>query len=250
MAPLLGWSAEDLEAELDDYRHAVGVPSAGADNTASLMSRMRPQVVAHRGASYDNAEHTLARVHQGPRARRRRTRVRCPADRRWPPGVRPRPRPAAHREPPGCGVRDGARDPPASSTSQPGGARRRVSSTRPPTVTRSSTACSRCRRLFETVAAYDRPVELAVETKHPTRYAGLVERRLVDLLQEFGWQQEGSPVRVMSFSYLALQRVRRLAPGLRQGDAVRARAPLAAAAAAGRGRLDRRPLDRHAAQAP
>jgi glycerophosphoryl diester phosphodiesterase len=72
------------------------------------------------------------------------------------------------------------------------------------------------RRLFETVAACDRPVELAVETKHPTRYAGLVERRLVDLLQEFGWHQDGSPVRVMSFSYLALQRVQRLAPELRK----------------------------------
>ena len=33
MAPLLGWNAEELRAELDDYRHAVGVPSARADNT-------------------------------------------------------------------------------------------------------------------------------------------------------------------------------------------------------------------------
>ncbi len=36
------------------------------------------------------------------------------------------------------------------------------------------------RRLLETVADYPRRVELAIETKHPTRYAGLVERRLVE----------------------------------------------------------------------
>ena len=29
---------------------------------------------------------------------------------------------------------------------------------------------------------WGRPVQLAIETKHPTRYAGLVERRLVELL--------------------------------------------------------------------
>jgi glycerophosphoryl diester phosphodiesterase len=71
------------------------------------------------------------------------------------------------------------------------------------------------RRLMETVAHYGRPVELAIETKHPTRYAGLVERRLVDLLDEFGWAGKDSPVRVMSFSWIALRRVRRLAPDLR-----------------------------------
>ena len=36
------------------------------------------------------------------------------------------------------------------------------------------------RRLLEAVAEPDRRVEVAIETKHPTRYAGLVERRLVD----------------------------------------------------------------------
>lgn len=70
------------------------------------------------------------------------------------------------------------------------------------------------RRLLETVADYDRPVTLAIETKHPTRYAGLVEQRLVELLDEFGWTGSEAPVRVMSFSWLALRRVRRLAPDL------------------------------------
>ena len=70
------------------------------------------------------------------------------------------------------------------------------------------------RRLLETVADYPRRVDLAIETKHPTRYAGLVEKRLVELLDEFGWLGGDSPARVMSFSWLALKRVERLAPGL------------------------------------
>src|SRR5262249_2993269 len=45
-----------------------------------------------------------------------------------------------------------------------------------------------------------RPVEVAIETKHPTRYAGLVERRLVDVLDRFGWAHprlgDSVPVRV------------------------------------------------------
>jgi glycerophosphoryl diester phosphodiesterase len=70
------------------------------------------------------------------------------------------------------------------------------------------------RRLCEVVRDYDRPVDLAIETKHPTRFAGLVERRLVSLLDEFGWAGPGSPARVMSFSTTALGRVQRLAPAL------------------------------------
>jgi glycerophosphoryl diester phosphodiesterase len=70
------------------------------------------------------------------------------------------------------------------------------------------------RKLMEVVADYDRPVRLAVETKHPTRYVGLVERRLVELLHRFGWERPGGRVRVMSFSFNALSRVKKLAPGL------------------------------------
>jgi glycerophosphoryl diester phosphodiesterase len=70
------------------------------------------------------------------------------------------------------------------------------------------------RRLLETVRDYDRPVDLAIETKHPTRYAGLVERSLVQLLDEFGWAGRDSPARVMSFSRRALTRVKKLAPEL------------------------------------
>jgi glycerophosphoryl diester phosphodiesterase len=70
------------------------------------------------------------------------------------------------------------------------------------------------RRLLETVADQDRRVEVAIETKHPTRFGGLVERRLAEMLCDFGWDEPGAPVRVMSFSFTALQRVERLAPGV------------------------------------
>ena len=70
------------------------------------------------------------------------------------------------------------------------------------------------RRLLEVVRDYDRHVELAIETKHPTRYAGLVERRLVETLREFDWAGKDSPARVMSFSAVANTRVRKLAPDL------------------------------------
>jgi glycerophosphoryl diester phosphodiesterase len=70
------------------------------------------------------------------------------------------------------------------------------------------------RKLLETVADYDRRIEVAIETKHPTRYGGLVEKRLVEMLRDFGWDRPGSPVRVMSFSFTALQRVERMAPDI------------------------------------
>lgn len=64
-----------------------------------------------------------------------------------------------------------------------------------------------------------RPLELAIETKHPTRYGGLVERRLIEMLDRFGWAHprigSESPARVMSFSWLSLRRMRTMAPGLR-----------------------------------
>ncbi|HEY7101426.1 MAG TPA: glycerophosphodiester phosphodiesterase family protein [Mycobacteriales bacterium] len=58
-------------------------------------------------------------------------------------------------------------------------------------------------------------IRLLVETKHPTRYAGLVEQKLVEVLTEHGMQGAGSPVTVMSFATVALRRIRLLAPALR-----------------------------------
>lgn len=74
------------------------------------------------------------------------------------------------------------------------------------------------RRLLELVADTDRRVELAIETKHPTRWSGQVERRLLDLLRHFGLDRpapgDPSQVRVMSFSPRALHRVRLAAPAV------------------------------------
>jgi glycerophosphoryl diester phosphodiesterase len=68
----------------------------------------------------------------------------------------------------------------------------------------------------------DRPVRLLIETKHPTRYGGLVEKKLIEALRRFGWtdtppgrlKRHDHPVAVMSFAESALRRVHRLAPSL------------------------------------
>lgn len=73
------------------------------------------------------------------------------------------------------------------------------------------------RQLLELVRECDRPIRLAIETKHPNRFGGAVELQLAALLAEFGWDGSGgrpSPVRMMSFSALALRRMHALAPGL------------------------------------
>jgi glycerophosphoryl diester phosphodiesterase len=83
------------------------------------------------------------------------------------------------------------------------------------------------RRLLEAVSDYDRKVDLAIETKHPTRYAGLVETTLVKELNRFGWAGRPGPpdtlreppnpanrVIVMSFAPTAVRRVRLLAPDI------------------------------------
>jgi glycerophosphoryl diester phosphodiesterase len=81
--------------------------------------------------------------------------------------------------------------------------------------------------LLGLVSDASRPVRLLVETKHPTRYQGLVEKELVDLLGRFGWA--GRPpetpslrqppnmanrVIVMSFAPTAIRRVKLLAPDI------------------------------------
>ena len=175
---------------------------------------MRPQVVAHRGASHDTAEHTLGAylraLDEGADALECDVRLTadghlvCVHDR----DLR---RTAAH-------TRHRVDDAPG---------RARPSSTSPswknpwadlddeaPDVDAEHGRVLTLRKLLETVADYDRRVEVAIETKHPTRYGGLVERRLAEMLREFGWHRTGSPVRVMSFSYTALQRMQKLAPEL------------------------------------
>ncbi|MFZ0324707.1 MAG: glycerophosphodiester phosphodiesterase family protein [Actinomycetes bacterium] len=73
-------------------------------------------------------------------------------------------------------------------------------------------------RLLQLVVEADRRIELFVETKHPTRYGGLVERRLVETLRQYGLDtpRDGvtSQVSLMSFSEVALRRMRRMASRL------------------------------------
>ncbi|HYF73923.1 MAG TPA: glycerophosphodiester phosphodiesterase family protein [Nocardioides sp.] len=174
---------------------------------------MRPQVVAHRGASYENAEHTLgayvAALDAGADAVECDVRLTadghlvCVHDR---------------------DLRRTARTRGLVSTMELAELDQLdFASWKNPWADLDDEAPERderldrvltLRTLLETVADYERPVEVAIETKHPTRYGGLVERRLVEELRRVGWDRPGSPVRVMSFSWTALQRLERLAPGV------------------------------------
>ncbi|MGW2049257.1 glycerophosphodiester phosphodiesterase [Streptomyces sp. NPDC001858] len=81
---------------------------------------------------------------------------------------------------------------------------------------REETSVLTLERLLELVSDAGRRVELAIETKHPTRWAGQVEERLLVLLKRFGLDAPASaaesPVRIMSFSARSLHRVRAAAP--------------------------------------
>lgn len=67
-------------------------------------------------------------------------------------------------------------------------------------------------RLLDAVRSAGRPVRMLIETKHPSRHRGDVERRLVALLRRHGLTEPGpdDPVQVtvMSFSPLAVRRIR------------------------------------------
>jgi glycerophosphoryl diester phosphodiesterase len=177
------------------------------------MVQRRPQVVAHRGASAANAEHTLgayvAALDEGAEALECDVRLTadghlvCVHDRDL--------RRTAHRD----GIVStmelaDLEDLDFAAWKTPWSDLDDEAPDSDPELAKLLTM----RRLLETAADYPRRVELAIETKHPTRYAGLVERRLVQLLDEFGWAGKDSPARIMSFSWVALRRIRRLAPHL------------------------------------
>ena len=77
-------------------------------------------------------------------------------------------------------------------------------------------------RLLEYITASPGTVRLAIETKHPTRHTRKVEEALTDTLRRHGLLGNGRPVewagrpavRMMSFSQLAVRRMRDLAPGV------------------------------------
>jgi glycerophosphoryl diester phosphodiesterase len=71
-------------------------------------------------------------------------------------------------------------------------------------------------RLVQLATSHDRPVELHIETKHPTRYGGLVEKALLELLERYGLARPASRsvsrVTVMSFAPTSLRRIHAMAP--------------------------------------
>lgn len=70
--------------------------------------------------------------------------------------------------------------------------------------------------LVALVLDWNRPVKIFIETKHPVRYGALVERKVLALLHRFGIATPASAARsravVMSFSAAAVWRIRRAAP--------------------------------------
>lgn len=71
-------------------------------------------------------------------------------------------------------------------------------------------------RLLDSLTGQRQELLTLIETKHPTRYGGLVERQLVTMLRTYGLTTgdlaQLPHVRVMSFSLMALMRMRGLAP--------------------------------------
>ena len=178
-----------------------------------MRRRERPQVVAHRGSSHHRAEHTLgayvAALDEGADGLECDVRLTadghlvCVHDRR------------VERTTNGRGIVSTMElaqlhELDFASWKNPWG----ELDDEAPELDHESRKVLTLERLVQAISDYDRPVELAIETKHPTRYGGLVERQLVDLLEAHGWTKKGAPVRAMSFSYVALNRLKRLAPDL------------------------------------
>ncbi len=77
-------------------------------------------------------------------------------------------------------------------------------------------------RLLDYITATPGTLRLAIETKHPTRHTRKVEEALVDCLRRYGLLGNGRPVewagkpavRMMSFSQLAVRRMAELAPAV------------------------------------
>jgi glycerophosphoryl diester phosphodiesterase len=185
--------------------------------------RTRPDVVAHRGASAVEAEHTLAAYRRaledgadGVECDVRLTLdgvLVCVHDRR------------VDRTSSGRGVVSTLELAELSELDF-GSWRRRMEAEEPdPLLTANweapdldRTSVLTLERLLEMVSTVDRPVLVAVETKHPTRYAGLVESTLIETLKRFGLATAAGNgkdrVQVMSFAPIGLRRIKALAPDL------------------------------------
>lgn len=85
-----------------------------------------------------------------------------------------------------------------------------------PDGTHGDTGLLTLEALVALVLDWRRPVKIFIETKHPVRYGGLVESKVLALLNRFGIATPASADRsravVMSFSAAAVWRIRRAAP--------------------------------------
>ena len=69
-------------------------------------------------------------------------------------------------------------------------------------------------QLLDLTTAHSSLVRLAIETKHPVRTGGAIERELARLLKRFGIDKQRERVMTMSFSRLAVTRAAGLLPAL------------------------------------
>lgn len=69
-------------------------------------------------------------------------------------------------------------------------------------------------QLLELTTSHPALVRLAIETKHPVKSAGAIERELARLLTRFGIAQDRERVMTMSFSRMAVARAAALLPNL------------------------------------
>ena len=174
-----------------------------------------PQVIAHRGASFDAPEHTLAAYRKavevgadGLECDVRMTRdgaLVCVHDRR------------VDRTSDGRGAVAGLELADLAELDFSARRRRVLARTawQPEALRPEDIGVLTLARLLALVVESPRRVELAIETKYPTRYAGRLEEQLVADLDQAGLlQADPASVRVMSFASASLRRVQALAPGL------------------------------------
>ncbi|WP_419996432.1 glycerophosphodiester phosphodiesterase [Streptomyces boninensis] len=176
-------------------------------------ARPRPAVVAHRGASEEAPEHTLAAyrtaIEEGADALECDVRLTadghlvCVHDRR------------VNRTSNGRGAVSTLE---LADLAQLDFGSWKETDEAPDWTHEELTSVLTLERLLELVVDSGRRVELAIETKHPTRWAGQVEARLIELLTRFGLTtgtpNTPSPIRVMSFSARSLHRVQAAAPAI------------------------------------
>jgi len=200
-------------------------PGSSDRRPGAITAPYRPLVVAHRGASHDLAEHTLGAyqraIQDGADALECDVRLTrdghlvCVHDRR------------VERTSNGRGVVSefdlaelSALDFGSWHPKLPDSADELLRPGRPEAerLTPERQTVLTFAELLSLVVDAPRPLKLLVETKHPTRYGGLVERALVTELRRFGVHNPPDPaaatVTMMSFSLLATRRIGELAPKL------------------------------------